>query len=248
MGHKSIENTVTNVSDHYPISIAIKCNFARSKSDSTNSCRTSTRVNWEKINKDDYKQLVSTSLNDNHFNSSNFNTTSDVTTAIERITGIMFDASMALTKKKTNARASKPKLKVWNSDISNTLKNLRTAHANWAKAGKIVDQNDKIYTVKKQCKTEFRKQCRIAVARNLAAERDEIMSTRTRDTKLFYKLINRQRATGRNMIDDLYVGDSCFTGQEGILDGFKVHFENLAKESNNDVFDSEYHVMIENEV
>ena len=56
------------------------------------------------------------------------------------------------------------------------------------------------------------------------------MTSRTRNTKLFYKLVNKQRGSLKNNVDDLYVGDSCYSGTEGVLDGFKVQDNNLKQE------------------
>ena len=62
--------------------------------------------------------------------------------------------------------------------------------------------------------------CRVNVAEKLSNEKQDIMTSRTRNTKLFYKLVNKQRGSLKNNIDDLYVGDSRYSGTEGVLDGF----------------------------
>ena len=45
------------------------------------------------------------------------------------------------------------------------------------------------------------------------------------------------------MISDLHVGDSILTGSQGILEGFRQHFEQLAVERGDGSFDDQYHKM-----
>jgi hypothetical protein len=58
--------------------------------------------------------------------------------------------------------------------------------------------------------------------------KEEIINARTGDTRLFHKLIKSQRKHS-NQTEELLVGDDHFCGPEQILQGFKIHFENLAK-------------------
>ena len=43
------------------------------------------------------------------------------------------------------------------------------------------------------------------------------------------------------MISDLHVGDSKYSGSQGILEGFKQHFEQLAVDRSDVNFDNQYH-------
>ena len=72
----------------------------------------------------------------------------------------------------------------------------------------------------------------------------KIITTRTRDSRLFHKLVNKQRGHGRNIIEDFQVGDTTFNRENQILQGFKEHFESLANVSANA---TSYHVQVDNE-
>ena len=76
----------------------------------------------------------------------------------------------------------------------------------------------------------------------------KIIDTRTRDTKLFHKLGNKQRNKGLNFVEDFHVGDNHYAGRDQILHGFKQHFETLAKQKDNEIFDKHYHELVINEV
>ena len=50
------------------------------------------------------------------------------------------------------------------------------------------------------------------------------------------------------MISDIYVGDRKHTGSQGILEGFRQHFEQLAVYRDDVSFDDQYHKMNSYEV
>ncbi|KAH3736856.1 hypothetical protein DPMN_043431 [Dreissena polymorpha] len=74
------------------------------------------------------------------------------------------------------------------------------------------------------------------------------MDSRSTDKKLFYKLMNRQRGSLKQVVEDLYVGETLYSGTEGILEGFKVHFECLAQNSDDNDFDKIYHSQVKSEI
>ncbi|CAG2192046.1 unnamed protein product [Mytilus edulis] len=67
------------------------------------------------------------------------------------------------------------------------------------------------------------------------------------DSKLYYQLIRKQRGKLNRFIDELQVGNNCFKGDENILEGWKLHFANLAKQSEPTNFDQEYFSLIDSE-
>ena len=100
---------------------------------------------------------------------------------------------------------------------------------------------------KKECKRNFRKACRVEIAKRQSEEKLKIITTRTRDSRLFHKLVNKQRGHGRNFIEDLQVGDTTFNGENQVLQGFKEHFESLENDSTNAKYDDKYHAQVDNE-
>ena len=77
---------------------------------------------------------------------------------------------------------------------------------------------------KKECKRNFRKSCRVESAKRQSEEKLKIIKTRTRDSRLFHKLVNKQRGHGRNFIVDLQVGDTTFNGENQVLQGISERF------------------------
>jgi hypothetical protein len=54
------------------------------------------------------------------------------------------------------------------------------------------------------------------------------MNTRTKDSKIFHVLINRQRQSIRGCIQDLNIDNEVMSGKQDIINGFRKHFSNLA--------------------
>ena len=100
---------------------------------------------------------------------------------------------------------------------------------------------------KKEFRENFRKSCRVEIAKRQSEEKLKIITTRTRDSRLFHKLVNKQRGNVRNFIEDLQVGDTTFNGENQMLQGFKEHFESLANDSTNAKYDDKYHTQVDNE-
>ena len=78
-------------------------------------------------------------------------------------------------------------------------------------------------------------------------EKEKIIYTRTRDTKLFYRLVNKQRKSLTMHIDDLNVDGICFS-QDNILEGFKQHFGKLAEPSSGHNYSQDYNNVVSHEV
>lgn len=66
------------------------------------------------------------------------------------------------------------------------------------------------------------------------------MDASERDTKLFHRLVRRQRARPSTATEILQFNGSTLAGAEEIATGFSSHFRDLAAPTPNESFDSEY--------
>ena len=82
-------------------------------------------------------------------------------------------------------RNTKPKLAVWNSEISLSLMNFRIINKRWKANGSKNDSCDPIFIERKCAKKECRRLCRVSAAKKLSDEKQEIMDFRSCDKKLF---------------------------------------------------------------
>ncbi|CAG2254374.1 unnamed protein product [Mytilus edulis] len=116
-------------------------------------------------------------------------------------------------------------------------------------ARKIKDPENNIYQQRLRTKKEFRRQVRIENAKVKDTEKQRIMETRTKDTKLFHQLVKINRKNRGNAIMDLHVGDICMSGEQNVMEGFKQHFRNLAAPEESTVLENrQYHQQVEYEI
>ncbi|VDI81994.1 Hypothetical predicted protein [Mytilus galloprovincialis] len=115
---KSILKCQTNASDHYPISMSI--NWKHEKLDmNQKKTRPKSKIKWDKVDKDLYKAI--TDKEALKLQESIITDSLESQEVVERMNDILTTASQNSSGNKTIYQ-SRPKLKVWNSDIKNALK------------------------------------------------------------------------------------------------------------------------------
>ena len=67
-----------------------------------------------------------------------------------------------------------------------------------------------------------------------------VMYASERDTKLFHRLVSKQRARPTIATEILYFNGGAVTGAEEIVAGFSSHFRDLATPTSGEAFDSDY--------
>ena len=106
---------------------------------------------------------------------------------------------------------AKPKLKVWTPAIQVALKEMRNSYNAWVKSGKHEDLDNVLFLEKRRTKQLFRKSVRVEIAKRREDEKELIMETRTRNMKLFHRLVRNTRKKGGEIIMDLNVNGHCYT-------------------------------------
>jgi hypothetical protein len=82
---------------------------------------------------------------------------------------------------------------------------MRSNYKQWITYGKPTNPTNIIYSQRILSRKDFGKAMRIEEAIQREFDRDMILDTRTRNMRLFHKLVRNNRKKGRNLIDDLYV-------------------------------------------
>jgi len=239
---RTLDSMATNTSDHHPITITVQ---VTPKSISNTNTKNSElkkvkRIKWDKIDKTEYQNKINEKMTSDR----KILMEGNLESSIESFMNILNQSVSELVPTK-KSRKNKPKLKVWNEDIAKTLSEARQANRLWREAGK--PKSGQLVQEQKDSKRNLRKTYRVEIAMRQTKLKEEIMTARTKDTKLFHRLVNAQRKNNMD-IDELYVGNKLFCGQEEVLLGFKEHFQNLATEKCNPNFDEEYHNICKNEV
>jgi hypothetical protein len=199
------------------------------------------RIKWDKTDKTEYQNKINEKMTSDR----KILMEGNLELSIESLMNILNRSVSELVPSIKKIRKKKTKLKVWNEDIAKTLSEARQANRLWREAGKL--KSGQLVQGKKNSKRNFRKTYRVEIVMRQTKLKEEIMTARTKDTKLFHRLVNAQRKNNTD-IDELHVGNKLFCGQEEVLMGFKEHFQNLATEKCNPNFDEEYHSICKNEV
>ena len=124
-----------------------------------------------------------------------------------------------------NAKAN---LKAWTTEIKSALKIMRSKYKIWKDKGKPRDTNNPICKEKNESKKEFRRLIRVELAKQRDEEKELIMETKTKDMRLFHKLVRNNRKKGNDVIMDLNVNGIQYEGDENVITGFGEHFRQLA--------------------
>ena len=74
----------------------------------------------------------------------------------------------------------------------------------------------------KESKKEFRMLIWVELAKQRDEENELIMETKTKDMRLFHKLVRNNRKKGNDVIMDLNVNGIEYEGEEIILSGFRA--------------------------
>ncbi|CAG2221649.1 unnamed protein product [Mytilus edulis] len=246
--HKQVLNSVmNNTSDHHPIKMKILYGISNDADckNLTKDC-TNRAVKWDKVDIDLYVAITN-EQSDSILNMP-LETLEQATSVLEQVHGFLNDAAATCAANKPRYNA-KPKLNVWSPDIKLALDEMRKYYAQWVKQGKIKDPENNIYQQRLRTKKEFRRQVRIENAKVKDTEKQRIMETRTKDTKLFHQLVKINRKNRGNAIMDLHVGDICMSGEQNVMEGFKQHFRNLATPEESTVLENrQYHQQVEYEI
>ena len=70
-------------------------------------------------------------------------------------------------------------------------------------------------------------------------KRDKIINVQTHNKKVFYQMIRKQRNNRNIIIDDLYVGNNNYGG-DNIRKGWHEHFQNLAQPADDPSYNNQY--------
>ena len=245
---KKKDDIVYNVSDHYPITLLIKYEdiLKRPVKEIQTKLQLNRKTNWEKVDKDRYKELVSSKIHESTVIPKDH---SGIVSAFNKVNEIMALSAKNCDNTVTNQPRSKKnsRLKIVTPEIWKAMKEKKEAFLKWKMKGSPQIPNDTYLLAKKSTTYKLRTECRIAEAKKRIAEREEILNARTSNKALFYRLIRKKRGHLSSHIDELNVGSTVYTTENGILEGWRQHFAKLAQEEKENKVGSEYLELVDTE-
>ena len=187
-GSRVMDDFAPNVSNHYPIlcSFDIQLSAARSTSETTFP---PSKVKWEKIDKDQYRDIVTVSIAEVDQNPT---TLAALDSEIRKLDQVLVKAS----KQSEPVREAKPrraKLKTWTSEIKQAIQNKKRAFEEWKLASRPNEAGNILVLNKKLSSSYLRRLCRIESARAREHTRQQILDAKSADMNTFFRLVNKQK-------------------------------------------------------
>ena len=240
-----LDNLRINVSDHLPVCCNIDTTIEKVRD--INACtngHVKAKVHWSKVDAEKYVEAVEKSISEIDIQS-DIDEVCNLDKAVRQINNILEEAAvMAAPKRKVPKKRTK-RLKVWTPDIQKAVEAKKSAFYAWKEAGRQNDSFHQTVFDKKLTTKALRQAIRFEYNNKQAQIRQEILEARTRDSKLFYKLINRQRGKLSNCVNELHVGGETFKTDSEILFGWQQHFSQLATPKDSPMYDSEYKKLVD---
>ncbi|VDI59380.1 Hypothetical predicted protein [Mytilus galloprovincialis] len=237
---KRLIDLPSNVSDHHPISMRIKCNITREQQ-SRNSEKQKHKIRWNKVDKSRYEETISRNIGD-FIERLNFDKVNIEVITLQAM-DLLSDTAKQLDQKKTYGK-NKLKLNEWNKEISESLEANKLAYKNWKSAGRPPNIDNILLTEKKLTRKNFRTAIRNEEIRRKHNERNDIINYNQNDKQKFFKLIRKQRQNGNTFINDLHVENEIFERND-ILKGWNQHFSKLAIPSEHPDFNYQHLALCE---
>ena len=141
-------------------------------------------------------------------------------TTVRKVNNILNEAAIKgvpKTKKHRKDRKRTSRLKVWTPDIQKAVEEKKRAFYELKQAGRPKNGTDQMVLNKKLTTIALRQAIRFKYNNKQVQIRQEILEARTHNSKLFHKLINKQRRKLVNCVNELNVGDKTFRAEGEIL-------------------------------
>lgn len=234
-----------NTSDHYPIKMCIDFEYSLQHIKKKDEPYNNTKINWDKVDKDWYTTLMRENVN--NIIKERENGTVQLDENIIKTCQAMKSSALTTCERKARYKA-KPKLKVWTNEIKTAIHKSRLKYKLWKDMGKPSETDNNLLQEKKRAKKDLRKIIRIELAKQRDTEKELIMETKTRDMKLFHKLVRNNRKKGGETTLELNVNGINYSGEENVIDAFYIHFSHLATFSRQDNIDRNYHTLANEDI
>ena len=238
-----LEEIYSNASDHYPVCCTFKFHISRVATSAV-TLPLPSKVRWDKVDKDQYVTEVGSQLSRVK---REFSSLGVLVNEISKLTDVLLAAATksAPTVKK---RRRKAKLAVWSSDVQKAVREKKEAFWKWKQCNRPIEADHYLLINKKLATSNLRKICRFETARAREKTRQEILDAKAEDSKLFHKLVNKQRGRLKHCVNELHVGGKVYYSSTGILDGWRDHFGSLAVPDATCGFDEDYREMVDLEI
>ena len=149
----------------------------------------SSRIKWDKVNKERYIRLLDESLRSLDINVA---TVSTLDNAVIKSNYIISKCAKKAAPKGVE-RLRRAKLRSWTPQVQEAVKAKKKEYYEWKCVGRPDDRTNSTVINKKHTTKLLRQVCRIEHSNDSINQRQAILDTKTQEMALFHRLINKQR-------------------------------------------------------
>ncbi|CAG2224179.1 unnamed protein product [Mytilus edulis] len=213
-----------NTSSHRSVQATLSCFFSTRTTKSGKSISTLKKVNWKKLDNEKYEQLLQQRLSYMFIDNSIF---SFIEMSCEELFNILTTTAFECAPTISVGKRKRS----WNSVLQQLCKQSKDAHWKWKSLGSPSDINDPANRKRLDMKRELRKLQRQLNAEERHSLYQNIMNAHSGDNATFYKIIRRQRQSGKRLLDCLIIDDVHFDTPDLIREAWTNYFTDLSTPS-----------------
>ena len=185
--HVRTKDNYLNTSYHHPIALEVRLPWRHETRSRTQKAKKVKIFDLKKIDVSEFQRAMDDELEDVRIESL------DADSAIHVLQCAMNTATLCSTTFKTvKTQASCKKNPVWSTELAEAVRASKIAHHEWKAAGRP-EGTDPLWQARKVAKKNVRRTQRRQTARDRSALLDEIEAASEKDSKLFHKLVRKQR-------------------------------------------------------
>ena len=189
------------MSDHLPVIAELSIPTTKAP---TKQVTLTLKPKWERCNKNAYLMCIRSSLK--RFPEET-ETEFDFMCSIGHLSSVLKRAAeRSIPNFKTECKIRQTKIKVWNEKIHQAVKRSRHIWWEWKKADCPSEKNHPLNVYRKNIKKLIKSEQLRAAAKRNVVKIEEIMNSKS-DSKMFAKLVNRQRKNNNCHVQSIVVND-----------------------------------------
>ena len=199
------------------------------------------RVNWNKIDKEEYSERVAKKLDNISWDGQ-----LDGKTLLKGISKSLKEAVEEIQP--TTNTQNKRKRKLISPAVLDSCNRSKRLHWQIKNFKGTTEELNTLQQQRKKAKKELRQVQRAEKAENRHKIYRDIMEANSDDKQLFFRLIKKQREGKNRKLSKLFVNDVNIQEDDKIREGWAVYFNNLSTAKSDPNFDQQYKVQVDEDI
>jgi len=240
---KIYDQTPLNTSDH----ILVSASFSGIRTTKMNAAKAPdfipTKPKWYRCDHTLYQDTINTLLQTNSCHTTKVDKTQILLDTVH-LENVVKEAAHRSIPGHNKTKTTKGK-GIWSPTIQLASQDSKKAFWEWKEAGRPKQKDDVTFTTMKEKKRDLRRAQRKHEADKRDALYTAVMESHENDKQTFFKLINKQRKTGRSNTDVLKTNNGLASTHNDILNTWTEHFSKLATPKTLEHYDHHFKELVD---